>query len=194
MDGSPSCGFYRTTLKNKSLGKPPGVFGSLLLKEQLFLIPAMDLDSPIKWWDWRRRLHAFIWLKRAEIKNKAEFYEIWHNFKFLIQELDRPAADRIGAELAGMTKKFDRLSAEKLKNEILLILRKPTTLKKIQHAAEKQMSFYCRRFKICYDEKMPIAERGKHKFADKLIELEKRAVTENISYGFAPVLFRDNSR
>jgi hypothetical protein len=52
-------GVYRTTLKNKRLGNPPGVFGSLLLQEDLFLIPAVDLESPIKWWDWRRRLHAF---------------------------------------------------------------------------------------------------------------------------------------
>jgi len=28
MEGSPSCGVSRTTLKNKRLGKPPGVFGA----------------------------------------------------------------------------------------------------------------------------------------------------------------------
>jgi len=49
MEGSPTCGVYRTTLKNKRLGKPPGAFGSLLLREDYFLIPAEDLDSPIKW-------------------------------------------------------------------------------------------------------------------------------------------------
>lgn len=78
---------------NKRLGKPPGTFGSLLLKENLFLIPAQDLESPIKWWDWRRRLHAFAWLKRKEIKNKKELYEIWHNFKFLCREINRKEAD-----------------------------------------------------------------------------------------------------
>jgi uncharacterized protein YbbK (DUF523 family) len=31
MEGSPSCGVYRTTLRNKRLANPPGVFGSLLL-------------------------------------------------------------------------------------------------------------------------------------------------------------------
>ena len=30
MDGSPSCGVYRTTLRKQHRGKPPGVFGSLL--------------------------------------------------------------------------------------------------------------------------------------------------------------------
>jgi len=55
MEGSPTCGVYRTTLRNKRLGKPPGVFGSLLLREDYFLIPAEDLDSPIKWYNLRRR-------------------------------------------------------------------------------------------------------------------------------------------
>lgn len=36
MEGSPSCGVYRTTLKNTRLGKPPGVFGALLLMKRYF--------------------------------------------------------------------------------------------------------------------------------------------------------------
>ncbi|MCD8499443.1 MAG: DUF523 domain-containing protein [Clostridiales bacterium] len=51
MDGSPSCGVYRTTLRKQSRGKPPGVFGALLDTEGFFLIPALDMQSPLKWWD-----------------------------------------------------------------------------------------------------------------------------------------------
>ncbi|NCC65055.1 MAG: DUF523 domain-containing protein, partial [Spirochaetia bacterium] len=51
MDGSPSCGVYRTTLKNTKRGNPPGVFGALLLSEGFFLIPSSDLQSPLRWWD-----------------------------------------------------------------------------------------------------------------------------------------------
>jgi uncharacterized protein YbbK (DUF523 family) len=99
MEGSPSCGGYCTTLKNKRLGNPPGVFGALLLEEDLFLTPALDLESPIKWWDWRRRLHAFCWLKRLEISGKDQLYTAWHHLKFVCQEIDLNEARRIGAWL-----------------------------------------------------------------------------------------------
>lgn len=88
MEGSPSCGVYRTTLKNKRLGKPPGVFGARLLEEGLFLIPGQDLASPLRWWDWRRRLFAFIWLKEQPLTSRQEVFEVWHTLKFLCQELD----------------------------------------------------------------------------------------------------------
>lgn len=191
MEGSPSCGVYRTTLKNQRLGKPPGVFGSLLLKEELFLIPAMDLESPLKWWDWRRRLHAFIWLKRENIKTKKELYNIWHDYKFLIQEIERSQADEIGRKLSEMPKKLTKSYIDNFKNEVLLVLRKPTTLKRIQNSAEKQLSFFCKHYNICLDVKLPQAERGKQKFVEKLIELEKRAINDNVRFGFVPVLYRE---
>jgi uncharacterized protein YbbK (DUF523 family) len=191
MDGSPSCGVYRTTLKNQRLGKPPGVFGSLLLKEEFFLIPALDLESPLKWWDWRRRLHAFVWLKRADIKNKKELYQIWHDYKFLLQELDRKSADEIGKEIAGIKGHLTQEFVDYFKTKALFILRKPTTEKRLQHAAEKNMKFFCKKFNICESEKLPQAERGKQKFVERLIELEKKAILENINYGFVPVLYRE---
>lgn len=189
MDGSPSCGVYRTTLKNARLGKPPGVFGSLLLKEKWFLIPALDLESPLKWWDWRRRLHAFVYLKRAALKTKNEFYALWHNYKFLVQELDRPAADRIGRALAKLSKRPAAADFDRLKDDILLVLRQPTTLGRVKNAAEKQMSYFCKHFGICYPEKLA-AERDKAGFVKRLYDLEKRAVAENIDLSLAPVLYR----
>ena len=51
MEGSPSCGVYRTSLRGQRIGRPPGAFGSLLLNEGFFLIPAIDMESPVKWWD-----------------------------------------------------------------------------------------------------------------------------------------------
>ena len=117
MDGSPSCGVYRTTLKNTRTGKPPGVFGSLLLKEQLFLIPALDLDSPVKWWDWRRRLHMFVYLKRADIKKRKDIIDIWHDYKFVCQELSRVRADEIGRSIASMSKASKQTEINIFKNE-----------------------------------------------------------------------------
>jgi uncharacterized protein YbbK (DUF523 family) len=192
MEGSPSCGVYRTTLKNARLGKPPGVFGSLLLKSELFLIPAIDLESPLKWWDWRRRLHAFIWLKRANIKTKKELGAIWHDFKFLVQEINRKEADKIGQELSKMPKKIDQKYINAWRSKVLLLLREPSTPKRIEHWIEKQTAFACKHLNVCYDKKLPKSELGRRKFVEKLLELEKQAIKENINYGFVPVLFRES--
>lgn len=192
MDGSPSCGVYRTTLKNTRLGKPPGVFGSLLLKEQLFLIPALDLDNPIKWWDWRRRLHMFVWLKRQEIKTKKDFMDIWHNFKYVCQELSLVEADEIGRDLANLPKKFSQKQLDEIKNNILKLLRKPSNIRRIKASAEKQMSFLCKHMGVCYIEKLPSTESAKRNFFERLIELEKDAVKKNINFGFIPVLYRES--
>lgn len=191
MDGSPSCGVYRTTLKNARLGRPPGVFGSLLLKEQLFLIPALDLDSHLKWWDWRRRLHAFVWLKRADIKSKKDLIDIWHDFKFLCQEASRVRSDELGRKIANMPKRIDVKFIESCLDEMMQILRLPSNMARIENSAKKQMAFFCKHFNIACQDKIPAAEQGKRKYVEKLKELEKRAVQENIDYGFIPVIFRE---
>ena len=191
MEGSPSCGVYRTTLKNQRLGKPPGVFGSLLLKEQLFLIPALDLDSPVKWWDWRRRLHMFIWLKRSELKTKETIIDIWHDFKFVCQEVSRQKSDLFGEKIAHMPKRFSQNKIDELKGEILEILRMPSNINRIKASAEKEMSYLCKHLGVCYSEKLPSTDSAKRKFFDRLIELEKDAINKKINFGFIPVLYRE---
>ena len=119
MEGSPTCGVYRTTLKDKRLGKPPGVFGSLLLKQQMFLIPAVDLESPWKWWDHTRRMHAFIWLKKLEIGSKKDIYEAWHALKFICQEIDRRSADEVGRSLASLPGRLTAAGIEAWRGQVL---------------------------------------------------------------------------
>jgi len=194
MEGSPSCGVYRTTLKNKRLGKPPGVFGSLLLKEMFFLIPADDLQSPLKWWDWRRRLHAFVWLKRREIKSKKELTDVWHDLKFICQESSRSISDQLGRDLAGMPKKISNEYISEIKLRILEILRLPSTLKRIQNSAEKQMVYYGKHFNMKIEEKLPKAVDGKLKFVKRLREFEKRSLDLDIGNSLVPVIYRDERR
>ncbi len=194
MEGSPSCGVYRTTLKNRRLGKPPGAFGSLLLKEAFFLIPADDLQSPLKWWDWRRRLHAFVWLKRREIKSKKDLTDTWHDLKFVCQESSRSISDQLGRDLAGMPKKISGEFISEIKLRILQILRLPSTLKRIQNSAEKQMVYYGKHFNMIIDEKLPKAVDGKLKFVKKLREFEKRSLDMDIGNSLVPVIYRDERR
>lgn len=192
MEGSPTCGVYRTTLKNKRLGKPPGAFGSLLLREDFFLIPAEDLESPIKWWDWRRRLHAFVWLKRQDLSGKKQIYDIWHMLKFMCQEVSRKGADEIGRSLAAMPKRFSRQFAETWRKRVLELLRLPSTYGRIHSVMEKHYAHYRKHFNSdARDVKVPRSNIAKRAFVKELHEMEKRAVSEGYDFGGAPVIFRD---
>jgi hypothetical protein len=192
MEGSPSCGVYRTTLKNKRLGHPPGAFGALLLEEDLFLIPALDLESPIRWWDWRRRLHAFCWLKRLEIGSKDQLYSTWHHLKFLCQEVDLEESRRIGSQLANMPKRFSLVQARAWKSTMLRLLRKPSTFRRITSIMQKHYAHYRKHFNPEARElKAPAGELSKYKFVNELLAMEKRAVTEGYDFEGAPVLFRE---
>lgn len=194
MDGSPTCGVYRTSLKNARIGKPPGVFGSLLLREDLFLIPAADLASPLRWWDWRRRLHAFVWLKRQSISTKAELLSVWHDFKFLCQEIDRPAADALSHRLADMPKRLEPAFVEEIRKTMLSIVRQPSSEKRIRGWAQKAMAFYRKRSLDCPECQLPSSDRSKREFLERLIVLEKKAFSEGKDFGFVPVLYRGDSR
>ncbi len=195
MEGSPSCGVYRTTLKNRRLGRPPGAFGSLLLKEDFFLISAVDLESPIKWWDWRRRLHASAWLKRQHITSKKQIYDIWHLFKFLCQEVSREEAAEIGRRLAAMPKAFSRMFAEQWKKDVLTLLRKPSTLGRIHSIMLKHFAHYRKHFNPAAKEvRAPQTDLAKRMFVNRLLEMEKRAILEGYEFAGVPVIYRQEGR
>ena len=192
MEGSPSCGVYRTTLKNKRLGKPPGAFGALLLKEQFFLIPALDLESPVKWWDWRRRLHAFAWLKRQELTSKSQMYEIWHLLKFVCQEVAPKDAVEIGRRLAGMPRRFGVGFAHDWRNDVLSLLRKPSSLGRIHAVLLKHYAHYRKHFNpAAKDVKAPRTDIAKRAFVKELAEMEKRAFLEGYDFAGTPVIYRE---
>ena len=191
MEGSPTCGVYRTTLKNNRLGKPPGAFGSLLLKENYFLIPAEDLDSPVKWWDWRRRLHAFVWLKRQELSSKKQLYDTWHILKFMCQEVSRQESDEIGRRLASMPRTFSRPFCEEWRCDVLALLRRPSTFKRIHSIMLKHYAHYRKHFgKSTADVKVPRSTDAKRVFVQQLHEMEKSALLHGYDFGGTPVLFR----
>lgn len=191
MEGSPTCGVYRTSLKGKRMGHPPGTFGALLLDEGFFLIPALDLQSPVKWWDWRRRLHAFIWLCRQPLESKAEIYDIWHSYKFLCQEVDDPEARRMGRELAGLPKRFSREEIETWRRQVLELLRRPSTFRQIDQIMVKHYAHYRKTFGLSAEEvKAPRTEEGKHRFVKELEKLEREARSRGYHFAGAPVSYR----
>jgi uncharacterized protein YbbK (DUF523 family) len=195
MEGSPSCGVYRTTLKDKRLGRPPGVFGSLLLKENLFLIPVLDFDSPWKWWDWSRRLHAFVWLNRENIESKKELYDVWHILKFICQEADRKQADAIGFEIANAPKKLTKDFINTWKREVCELLRRPSTFKRIQAVMVKHYAHYRKVFALSVKEvAAPALEANKHEFIDELKKMERKAFDQGYAFAGHPIAYRPDER
>lgn len=190
MDGSPSCGVYRTTLRKQSRGKPPGVFGALLDQAGYFLIPALDLQSQIKWWDWRRRMLAFIWLNQTPLATRGELYEAWYRLKFLCQELDNPWAREQGRYLASLTGPLDPAVADTFRREVGDILRRPSTLKRITGSLWKN---YCHHRKVTgrpvQEIQEPTALRNITTIARELILMEREAAREGIMFGTSPVLY-----
>lgn len=188
MEGSPSCGVYRTTLRDKRLGKPPGVFGHRLLEEAFFLIPAADLQSPLRWWDWRRRLYAFAWLKDAKLENKADLYAIWHRMKFVCQEVDQVNARAFGHQIANLEDPISLERLEGLRFEILMMLRKPSTPARIKNMLWKNYTHV--RKKLGYDIEgilKPEDERGITKLAEELILMERIAFENDVLMGTTPI-------
>jgi uncharacterized protein YbbK (DUF523 family) len=195
MDGSPTCGVYRTTLKDQKRGNPPGVFGALLLENGFFLIPAADIQSPIKWWDWRRRLMAFYWLKNLQIENKDHLYSAWHKLKFLSQELDEPWAREMGRKLAAMGKETDREFIEAFRKELLDLLRKPSNLRRIKNSLWKNYSYYRKaKGKSVEAINSPEFKRNVTAVAKELLLMERTSFEDELLFGSSPVIYREKRR
>ena len=195
MDGSPSCGVYRTTLKNTKRGNPPGTFGSLLLKKGYFLIPASDLQSPLKWWDWRRRMLAFLWFSDLPINSMQELYDVWYRLKFLCQELDNSWAREMGRTLAALPKSEFLEFEPKFRKEVLELLRKPSTTAKMTNSLWKHYSHYRKqRGKTVVEINSPDFRRGVTKIAQELLKMERTSVEDDYLFGASPVIYRDERR
>jgi len=192
MEGSPSCGVYRTSLKGRRLGHPPGIFGALLLEKRIFLIPATDLQSPIKRWDWIRRLFAFTWLKSLPLENKKDIYAMWHALKFICQEIDNEKARKIGRNIASMKEAFEAEYAEELRDKILEMLRKPSTPAKIKQMLWKNYAYYRKNYKREIESiNEPLTLRNMTEVVKELSTMELAAFKEGFIFGASPVIFRD---
>jgi len=190
MEGSPSCGVYRTTLRNKRLGHPPGVFGSLLLKKGLFLIPAQDLQSPVKWWDWRRRLSAFVWLKHRQINNLNDLYDTWHTLKFLSQEIDEKFARELGKKIANFKIDPPLNVLEDLRWQILNTLRKPSDVKKVKQWLWKNYIHLKKHEGIKLESVCPPEiYRNMTNIIDEMIAVEREVKSKDILFGTSPIIY-----
>lgn len=201
-EASPSCGVYKARVGKKRTEQVEGsgVFGAMLLETGWFLIPDSALASPLLWWDWRRRFHAWLWLRRRPLPAKRDVYEAWHVLKFLVQEIDRPYADRMGHELAGMKGRLTAEEAERFRTGVMDVLRRPSTRPRIRQAMWKTYVNAKKHGRLDgvdlheLDMSAPEVTRNITSIVADLTKLERVSFENDLLFGTSPVIMRDASR
>jgi uncharacterized protein YbbK (DUF523 family) len=199
-DSSPSCGLYKTRLggHRREAAQASGVFGAMLRETDWFLIPDSGLANALTWWDWRRRLHAWLWLKDRPLERPADLYDAWHVVKFVLQETSRPFADAMGRKLAALPKGSSAEGLEPLRREILDALRMPSTRARIRQAMWKTYITAAKHGKlegidlhgVETEIEPPDEPERLDELADALQKLERISFENDVLFGTSPVIWR----
>jgi len=201
-EASPTCGLFKARVGKRRTEQKGGcgVFGAMLLDSDLFLIPDEGLANRLLWWDWRRRLHAWLWLRERDITAPRDLYDAWHVVKFIVQETDRPFADDMGRRLAALPKHPPADELESLRADMLNALKKPSTRARMRGALWKAYSHYRVRGELegldLHDVNVesPDMPANLDRIADELIGLERISFENDLLFGTSPVLRRDGRR
>ena len=194
MEGSPSCGINRTSLKNKRIGNPPGIFGALLLEKDIFLINSIDLQSPIRWWDIKRRLVSFVWIKEQDLKSKETLKNIWDRVKYILYELHENETIKIRDKIRLILNSSDEVINEdynKIKSELLSLLRKPAELENIKKYLWINYLELKKREDIEIEEIYePHILRSLTHVAQELVDIEIEVKKKDISFRSSPINYK----
>ena len=200
-EASPSCGLYKARVgKQRTAMGGSGVFGAMLLASGRFLIPDEGLANSLTWWDWRRRLLAWLWLSECEVTSSRDLYDAWHTVKFVIQETDRPFADEMGRRLAALPKGASADALDPLRTEMLVALRTRSTKPRIRQALYKTWAQARKSGKLSGVDTHGVSvgspeERASvDEVARDLIALERISFESDLLFGTSPVIRRDRRR
>lgn len=201
-EASPTCGVYKARVgkRRTESSEGSGVFGAMLLDTGWFLIPDKALANPLLWWDWRRRLHAWLWLADRPIERAADLYEAWHVVKFIVQETDRRIADEVGRALAALPKNPPLADLEALRGRMLEALRKPSNRSRIAGWMLKSYQYHAKRGALdgvdLHDLKVdsPEFRANVMTLAEELTKLERISFENDLLFATSPVVYREGRR
>lgn len=201
-ESSPTCGLYKARVgkKRAESSAGSGVFGAMLLDRGWFLIPDEGLANALLWWDWRRRLHAWLWLKRRTIATSRDLYDAWHVVKFVVQETNRPVADEIGRSLAALPKRPPAEQLATLRARMLDALRAPSTRARIKGALMKAHAHARKAGQLdAVDTSMLSVGTAEgsatvDRMVSDLTRLERISFENDLLIGTSPVIRRDRKR
>lgn len=200
-EASPSCGLYKAQVgRRRTTAGGAGVLGAMLHTSGMFLIPDEGLSHALSWWDWRRRLHAWIWLRDREIAGSGDLYDAWHTVKFILQETDRPAADELGRSLAALPKHPAPEQLDALKVAMLRALTKPSSKPRIRAALFKTVAHLRKKGQLegvdlhGLEAGSPEERASVDEVARQLIVAERVSFENDLLFGTSPVIRRDGRR
>ncbi|MDZ4168589.1 MAG: DUF523 domain-containing protein [Coriobacteriia bacterium] len=201
-EASPTCGLYKARVgkRRTETSGGSGVFGALLLEKGWFLIPDSGLSNSLSWWDWRRRLHAWLWLSRRATDSPRDLYDAWHVLKFIVQETDRPFADTVGRRLAALPKHPAAEELAAIRADILDALRRPSTKPRIRAAAWKTYAHARKKGRLAsvdthgLDMTAPGERADVERVAAELVLMERVSFENDLLFGTSPVVRRDARR
>ena len=151
------------------------------------------LKDPIAFWDYKRRVMAYSWLKGLPLTNLTDLYEAWYILKFLCQEIHNTRARKLGRDMAALEVESSPEVLEMFRREILLILTKPSSPARIRGSLWKNYSNQLKKTKT------PLAgiktPRGPREVRTRLLEelriLEKEALATRLFFGTSPILYEE---
>jgi hypothetical protein len=201
-ESSPTCGLHKARVgkRRTETSGGSGVFGAMLLDRGWFLIPDEGLANPLLWWDWRRRLHAWLWLKRIELERSRDLYDAWHVLKFVVQETNRPFADEIGRRLAALPRSASVEELGLVRADVLDALRTPSTRPRIRAALWKTYAHARKRGSLAGVDThdlvvtSPDDRASVDEIARELILMERVSFENDLLFGTSPVIRRDARR
>ena len=200
-EASPTCGLTKARVgKRRTEQLGAGVFGAMLAQSGYFLVSDEALANPLLWWDARRRLHAWLWLREREIAGSRDLYDAWHVLKFIVQETDRPFADGIGRELAALPRNAPAEQLEPIRISILGALEKPSAKQRIRSAMWKTYVHAKKKGRLdgvdLHDLTLdsPQVRQNVDQLARELTILERISFENDLLFGTSPVIRRDGRR
>lgn len=201
-EASPTCGLRKARVgkRRTESAEGSGVFGALLLERDWFLVPDSALANPLLWWDWRRRMHAWLWLRRQPVTTSRELYDAWHVVKFIAQETDRPGADAIGRALAELPKSPSPARLNDMRTVMLESLKRPSTRSRIKGALQKAYAHARKAGQLDGVQRYGLADAPEHLMHDiesmvrDLTAMERISFDNDLLFGASPVLRRDRRR
>jgi uncharacterized protein YbbK (DUF523 family) len=200
---SPSCGLLKTRVgdgRREERVKAAGVFGALLARTGRFLVPDAAFDSPLKWWDWRRRMHAWLWLSGRSVRTNGELADAWHVVKFIVQETQRTQAEAIGRAIAALPRRAAEEELLALRERMLEALRAPTTPQRALAALWKAYTYHRKRGTLEGVDlheltvRSPEVRRNATALAQELLVLERVSFENDLLFAPSPVLYRERRR
>lgn len=187
---SPSCALEMADVgrSDGTAVRGAGVFGALCARTGMILLTERELGDPVLWWDARRRLHAWLWLRRRAASTPSALSDAWAVVEPVVRATDRAAADDVGREVAALLSRPSAEALERCRARVFDALRARATATRARAALRRAYAGY-------RGEGPDAAASGGHEamaaMAEDLTRLDRVSFSNDSLFGEGPPARRD---